>query len=426
MRDFVRIIFASSVLLLAGCASYYDRHYAGSGVYYGSSFGHSAGYGASPGAYHDSYSGAVLNPVIYPYWSLDHFYFSSFHHPYSVVVGYHEPLYYPYPGWIYGYHRPRGLAGSRGFSVSFGYPWPVGPARYPHYSYGFFVSSSFGHRSGVGASQHRIREIDHRLAALSRPRQPATRGELLRDRHARNYRPGARDPRGNSRTAVPASAGVRADNRRQVLSGRPGAVSGITDRRSRNNIRPEAATERRSSTPSASRAANLQHSRSVRRAPDSSSQRGRVRVTGESTGSSRRPARPRGDQDSRKTSGLDPSRQFRSAPPPVGRESSEKTVSPVREQSRSRLLRTRPDAVQGATRARSSPPPQSSRSRSKGRPRESGQGPSPGSSRDGRSSRDNSASRARARTQSRSRGRPASGMRQQSTRADRRGRGGGR
>ncbi|MFU8877550.1 MAG: hypothetical protein ACNA7E_05360 [Wenzhouxiangellaceae bacterium] len=269
MKAAVRIPIAALVLVLAGCASYYGRDYAGSGIYYGSSVAHVSGYrGAHFPSYHSS--AVPLNPVIYPYWSLDHFYFSSFHHPYSVVVGFHEPLYYPYPGWIYNYHRPRGHFSGRGFSTSFGYPWPASYSRYPHFSHGFFVSSSFGHRAHPRPEVNRVRQIDHRLASLARAPEPASRQALLSGREVRSengFVPGR-------------SVSDRSLTRRQnALAGRELRAGHNPARDVRSESRPAT----RHALTSGARSDGSGRDLDGRRA-DPASLRGRVRVSGQ-TGS---------------------------------------------------------------------------------------------------------------------------------------------
>src|SRR6056297_2537880 len=166
-------------MALGGCSTYYQSYYPDSGVYYGGS-GQAAGF--SRGGY------GPVNPVDYPYWSLDYFYFSQYYHPYSVYVGYNEPLYYPYPGWIFGDYRalrPRGHGSS--FAFGFGYPWYGYGNRYPAYSFGFFSGYDpyyyGGHYRGERHGRHRIRQIDRRLEALQHDDSYVSRRELLgRDR----------------------------------------------------------------------------------------------------------------------------------------------------------------------------------------------------------------------------------------------------
>lgn len=188
---------AAAAIMLGGCSTYYQSYYPDSGVYYGDSgvYGHSPGYsrvGYGP-----------VNPAAYPYWSIDYFYFSQYYHPYSVFVGYNEPLYYPYPGWAFGHYRPARWHGSLAFG--FGYPWYGHGYRYPAYTFGFFSGydpyyyrrrdpyDRYGH--------HRIRRIDQRLQALQYDDSYASRRALLgRDRVAGSVGGGqdySRDRAGN-------------------------------------------------------------------------------------------------------------------------------------------------------------------------------------------------------------------------------------
>ncbi len=179
------LIRAAGLLLaavfLGGCATYHQSHYIDSGAYYGST----GGYGAAAGYARSGY--VVSNPVVYPYWSIDYFYFSRHYHPYSVYVGYHQPLYFPYPGWALGYYRPAHRWHSAGYGP--GYPWYGFEHRYPRFSLGFFAGHDSyrggyrhgGYRSGQhgGRRDHPIRHIDQRLAELQHPRAGIPRQSLL-------------------------------------------------------------------------------------------------------------------------------------------------------------------------------------------------------------------------------------------------------
>src|SRR6056297_62250 len=171
-----------AVALLGGCSTYYESYYPDSGVYYGDSGVYDHSYGYPQRGY-----GAV-NPAAYPYWSIDYFYFSQYYHPYSVYVGYNEPLYYPYPGWIFGDYRAlRPRCHGSSFAFGFGYPWYGYGYRYPVYSFGFFSGYDpyyyGGHYRGERHGRHRIRQIDRRLEALQHDDSYVSRRELLgRDR----------------------------------------------------------------------------------------------------------------------------------------------------------------------------------------------------------------------------------------------------
>jgi len=161
------LLSLAAAAALAGCVRYFERPYAGdAGIYYGSDYAR---------AHHDP---VPVNPAVYPYWSLDYFYFSRYHHPYSVFVGSREPLYYPYPGWFYGSYRGAYAHHGR---LSYGYPW-FGHGFYPRYSLGFFIAGR--HHHGHHGGDHRLRAIDGRLRALQAPRQAPSRSALVGSRRA--------------------------------------------------------------------------------------------------------------------------------------------------------------------------------------------------------------------------------------------------
>lgn len=81
---------------LAGCVSYSMPYYADDGVYYDDRQ-------YRPARTHVR----TVDPRVYPYWSIDYFYFSHHYRPYSVVANYYDPwlhsgLWYAYRPW-YGY-----------------------------------------------------------------------------------------------------------------------------------------------------------------------------------------------------------------------------------------------------------------------------------------------------------------------------------
>jgi len=224
-----------ATLVAGGCTTYHQPYYVNSGAYF-----HSAGaYGGAAGQARAAY--ALPNPALYPFWSVDYFYFSRHYHPYSVYVGYHEPLYYPYPGWALGYHRPAFPLHSAGYGYGYGFPWHGPGHRYPGYSVGFFAGHHFhdglrgGHRRGH--HDHRIRHIDRRLAELQHQRTAPSRRELLTAR--------AREAGGRP---VASAAGIRSrsfdrreimarQQRSRTLEGRgvpPGRRAGL---RNRNELR---------------------------------------------------------------------------------------------------------------------------------------------------------------------------------------------
>lgn len=114
----LKLIIVLLAISLGGCVTYYHPRYADEGVYYGDD-------------YYDSYArrGVAIDPVYYPYWSLDYFYFSYYRHPYSVLFS-HDPFFRPYPGWYYGYRPGRRFHLAAG--LDYWYPW-YGAGFYYHY-----------------------------------------------------------------------------------------------------------------------------------------------------------------------------------------------------------------------------------------------------------------------------------------------------
>jgi hypothetical protein len=81
--------------LLIGCVSYHQPRYGSDGVYFDQRY-------AAPRQV------VVVDPMFYPYWSLDFFYFSRFHRPYRSPFFVHSPWFYHDP-WFYS---RRGWASS--------------------------------------------------------------------------------------------------------------------------------------------------------------------------------------------------------------------------------------------------------------------------------------------------------------------------
>ncbi|TVS12690.1 MAG: hypothetical protein EA419_03910 [Wenzhouxiangella sp.] len=162
-------VIALIALTGTACVTYHQPRYGGDGVYFDQPRSRAQ-------------TVVISDPLLYPYWSLDYFYFSRFYHPYSVVVAHHDPWFYPYPGWYYGY-RP-GPRSSFAFSGGFYYPW---------YSFGFGYASYQPWRPHyvyypVHAPQrppaHRVRDIDERLRAIdARYREPQLAGPGERSRN---------------------------------------------------------------------------------------------------------------------------------------------------------------------------------------------------------------------------------------------------
>ena len=205
-------VIAALALAVTACATYYQPRYGSDGVYFDQ-------------ARSQPRTVIVSDPLAYPYWSLDYFYFSRFYHPYSIVVSHQDPWFYPYPGWYYGY-RP-GPRSSLAFSGSFYYPW---------YSFGFGYASYRPwrphyvhyphHRPGSNRPPtHRVHELDERLRAIdARYREPRltgpasgtppvpvrsetmTRHRIAEDRAAASGRPASRPA---SRTSLPRTQSTR-------------------------------------------------------------------------------------------------------------------------------------------------------------------------------------------------------------------------
>lgn len=221
-------------VLVAGCATSYAPRYGADGVYY-------------DGVYYDDgydYRGAPVhaaNPVYYPYWSLDYFYFSRHYHPYSVFVGYHDPFFYPYPGWYYGY-RP-GARFSVAFSGGHYYPWFGFGPRYHHFRpahFGHFGHFGFGHHQPVFHDPHArarpIRRVDSRLLELQRRDTAAARTGTsqrvtLSGAVRAQQRAAQRGAPGNHRRGVPR-------DHRGAVRGSRGASHGSSNRSATRSTRP--------------------------------------------------------------------------------------------------------------------------------------------------------------------------------------------
>ncbi len=109
----MRILLAMLVLsITAGCTTLYQPRYGDDGIY---------------SAEHDGYSSHPLPAsgysAHYPYWSLDHFYFSRYYAPFSVIVHPFDPWYYPYSAWYWGYPYTHGAFFARHYSYYGWGPW---------------------------------------------------------------------------------------------------------------------------------------------------------------------------------------------------------------------------------------------------------------------------------------------------------------
>lgn len=150
-------VFLLPAALVAACATPY---YGGeNGVYYQQHY--RARSAPRPAVIHAS-------PFVYPYWSLDYFYFSRYYHPYSVFVPRFDPWYYPYPGWYYGYRPGRYYtAGDHHYR----YPWYRYRDFYGDYRPGpdvFSPPAELTERSQARAIS-RTADINQRLRAAHTP-----------------------------------------------------------------------------------------------------------------------------------------------------------------------------------------------------------------------------------------------------------------
>ena len=166
-----RLTIIVLAVVLTGCATYYQPRYGDDGVYYD-----------PPQVQHRA---VHVDPLLYPYWSLDYFYFSRHYHPYSVLVDFYEPGYYPYPGWYYGYRAaPRTRV-----SISYGHHWYPWYGFGPHYHYyqpwGFRYIHYPRYRHPGWAHQPHVRQVDERLREMERRQR--TQAAVYRDPRSPNF-----------------------------------------------------------------------------------------------------------------------------------------------------------------------------------------------------------------------------------------------
>ena len=243
----IRVAVVLLAVALAGCATYYQPRYGDDGVYYEERYAPARTYGVY-----------AANPVYYPYWSLDYFYFSRHYHPYSVFVGYHDPFYYPYPGWYYGY-RP-GPRVSIAFSHGFYYPWFGYGVHYHHFHPWRFATVHHHHhfhKHPVRRQDARLRELQRREVAAARTRPTLTgvaRAQQLDDRRIEHRRAGA--PRGT----------LTRSSRQQGQSGSPSTDAATPSQRSRDQSR--ATSDRPTLRDAARRSGSQSEQRSRQRSDD--------------------------------------------------------------------------------------------------------------------------------------------------------------
>lgn len=127
----------AAALVLTGCVHYSLPRHADDGVYY-----------------QDRYSTPThvysVDPWMYPYWSLDYFYFSHHYRPYSVVIGHVHPWYH---------HR------------SLYHPWHARGAYYAGYGgwHGsFWLGYRYSHYRQREVHRHPTRPVDSRHRDIGR------------------------------------------------------------------------------------------------------------------------------------------------------------------------------------------------------------------------------------------------------------------
>lgn len=249
-----------AALLLSGCASYSQPRYGHDGIYYDQPI------------VHRTTTVVHASPLIYPYWSLDYFYFSRFYHPYSVWVGWADPWYYPYPGWYHGYRPgPRTR-----LSIAFGgqyYPW-YARGYHGFHPWGWTYIHYPPPRSGQPA--HR-RHVDERLRMLEQ-RQRSTGVRTLATAPSLLPPEGIAAPRLHSIAESGPGARERAVLRRQQSEAGSAASRGVTtgasqDRRATARQRP--AQARSESLRAASRPETRGRER-ARQAPEPAERSGSV------------------------------------------------------------------------------------------------------------------------------------------------------
>ncbi len=163
------------LVLLAGCATYYDPSTGPSGsVYYVSA---DPGYPLAPANY--------AHAAHYPWWSLDHFYFGSGYHGsgFSLGLNFGSP-YYGWHGYFYDpWYRPYRYAG-----------WYPPYYRYPFYGHPYYRYPYYGH-----SHPHYRYFRPHPHGQHRRPHHPPSAGhgnadhERAHGRHRQDY-PGSSEP----------------------------------------------------------------------------------------------------------------------------------------------------------------------------------------------------------------------------------------
>ena len=152
-----------------------------------------------------------VDPGLYPFWSLDWFYFDRHYAPYSVMVVYHDPWHHPH--W-WPVHRP----GFRSHLwLSWGLPshrWhPWGPhAHWGWHSPWLWHPHPWVYRPVLREADPRLNELRHQDRLPRRFRalhsgSPAQAEQIRTDRRMIRNAPQATEP--TRRSSRPAGAGIR-------------------------------------------------------------------------------------------------------------------------------------------------------------------------------------------------------------------------
>ncbi len=278
----VRVAIAGICLVVAGCATYYEPRYSDRGVYYSDPY---------QTRVVDTY---VVNPVYYPFWSVDYFYMSRYRAPYSF---YHYPstgigfsYYNYYPGWYYGYRAPARFR--VGFGYSSWYPWYGHGFHYHHYR-PWYPAHHYHHHY-----HHYARPQVERRTAYRSPERPVRASESHRNQLERQQRQdlaARQDFRGGERELVatqrqrPDRDAIRMSPQQRSSDQR--AVQRTSDRRPAIRSAPQG-TGSEQSAPARQRApVREQRSEGIRRPPVSGSE-SRDRSTQDRSGPASRPSAP--------------------------------------------------------------------------------------------------------------------------------------
>jgi hypothetical protein len=197
------LVLVLLALLVSGCASYSSSRYGDDGIY-------------------GSYERVQVAPINwgysahYPFWSLDHFYFSRFYSPYSVVLHPWDPWLFPYSAWYWGYPYSHGLFLASG-PWFYQAPWSYYGYRSWRYHSPYWYHPQY-HRPESALTNYRDRRMiggagslrpvssfpDYRLESLNRQRSiRSTTGSI--SRRASSVTTRSTRPTTNRRAAAPVS-----------------------------------------------------------------------------------------------------------------------------------------------------------------------------------------------------------------------------